>query len=432
MYRSIWSLSWPLILSNISVPLLGLVDTAILAHLDDSSHLAAVALGSSVLAFVYWGFGFLRMGTTSLTARFVGQGSTDKVNLVLFQSLVLSLLISLVILLLFDSLSQLILWLLVDASSLSVQAKAYSDIRILSIPAVLLTFCLHGWFIGKQDTKRPVILLITVNLLNIVFDIIFVLGLKLGSVGAAYACVLAEYCGLALGLFFITKGNILRVIPWNTIWDIHSYKALFITNQHLFLRTFLLIVTFTFFTAQGAKFGNTVIASNAILMQVILFSSFALDGFAQALEALVGRYLGENKLPYFYKAIKTAVMFACVFISIYLLVLGLCESMIILGITGITEVQAQLSKDWHWTLWVVLISMPAYLLDGIFIGAGKTKAMRNMMILSVFGVYFPLWYLFQSNQNSGLWMAFTGFSVARALSLGWVFYQTSKKDNWVL
>lgn len=431
MYRSIWSLSWPLILSNISVPLLGLVDTAVLAHLDDASHLAAVALGSSVLAFVYWGFGFLRMGTTSLTARFVGQGSADSVNLVLFQSMLVAMLIALIILLLFDPLSQMILWLLVNADTLSVQAKEYADIRILSIPAVLLTFCLHGWFIGRQDTKRPVILLITINILNIAFDIVFILGFKLGSAGAAYACVLAEYCGLLLGVYFIASDKHINAIVWQKLWDISRYKALFVTNQHLFVRTFLLILVFTFFTSQGAKFGNTVIASNAILIQIVLFSSFALDGFAQALEALTGRYLGQKNTYHFYQAIKSAAGFACIFILFYLVILCLFEPVIITGITGLKEVQQQLALDWHWALWVVILSMPAYLLDGIFIGAGKTKAMRDMMLLSVLCVYFPVWYLTQAQENTGLWLAFASFSAVRAMSLGWVFYRKTQSQNWV-
>ena len=274
--RKIWGIAWPAILSNISVPILGLVDAAILGHLGDARYLGAVALGTAILSFLYWGFSFLRMGTTGLVARATGAGDHDGAFLVLAQSMVLALVLAGTVILLHP------LWLGLGFSLMDPQpallplAQSYAGIRITSAPAVLVTYAIIGWFIGRQNTRWPMVIMILTNAANIVLDVVFIIGLGLNSDGAAMATVIAEYLGLAVAVAVVT-----RQVPagaWSKarrrIADWAAYSRLLRSNRHLFVRTVCLLASFAFFTAMGDKLGADTLAANALLIQMLMLAAF--------------------------------------------------------------------------------------------------------------------------------------------------------------
>jgi MATE family multidrug resistance protein len=431
MYQKVWSLAWPLILSNISVPLLGIVDTAILGHLADAQHLASVALGSSILAFLYWGFGFLRMSNSGLTAQAVGKRDFDRVSELFFQSLLISSVIGITILFLGRFFVDLLLPLMNSDIGINNTTEIYCYVRLTSLPAALVTFSIIGWFIGKKQTKYPVYIIIFSNILNMFLDYIFIIHLKLDSKGAAIATVLAEYSGLLLGLFLVFKYGQLRIINPFNVKQLSRYKALLSSNHHLFLRSLLLVGSFAFFTSRGAHQGEAILATNAILMQLVLFASFTLDGFAHALEALTGSALGAKKLRDFYQSIRIALFYSMLCILVYTLFLWRFQNELIFVFTDIEPVQILLAEFWPWLMALPTLSLWAYILDGIFIGSGQSKTMRNAMLICVVLIYLPAWYFTQAWGNHGLWFAFAVFSLARGGTLALSFWQRSHHQRWL-
>lgn len=416
--RKIWLLSWPMILSNISVPLLGLVDTAILGHLDNSAYLAAVAVSSTILSFLYWGCGFLRMGTTGLTAKAFGAKDHPLIRLILAQSISLGLLLALAIIALSGHLIGFGLWLIGPPEQTRELALAYSEIRIYSAPAVLINFAIIGWFIGRQNTKPALWLALFTNLSNILFDFIFIIGLDMKSEGAALATVLAEYLGLILALRLLVRelGQLPGEFDWPQLAVLSQYKDLLSINRYIFFRTITLLICFGFFTAQGASFGNTILAANAILLNLLLITSHGLDGFAHAAEALVGETVGQQDSEQLKR-----VLIACGYWSLYTaiaftLAFAVFEPVIIELYTSIIELQDSVAEYYGWLLVLPIISVWSYLFDGVFIGALKGRAMQNTMLFSALVIFLPIWYLTQAMGNHGLWLAFIAFNAARGLS----------------
>lgn len=431
----IWSLVWPIMLSNISVPLLGAVDTAVLGHLPNPQFLGAVAVGTSILSLAYWSFGFLRMGTTSLVARAIGRKDYNGSTETLIQSAVLATCIASLLLMLQG------LWLPFAISQMhalpkiSTLAESYCYIRLYSAPATLLTYALIGWFIGTQDTRRPLIILVSTNFANLLLDLVFIIGLKLNSEGAAWASVISEYLGLCLGLWLLHKR--LALPPMNTAFchktnllQPATYLPLLKVNRHLFVRTLCLLWVFAFFTSQGAQQGTAILAANAILLQFLYLTSYGLDGFAHAAEALCGKAIGARDLTTFYRTCKATTLWAIV-------VALLIGSLFWLGRPAWLGLFSQdlqlLAIADSYFLWIValpIISIWAYQLDGIFLGGGKTAAMQYTMLACVLLVFIPLWWCTRSMGNSGLWLALTAFNGARGLMLGALFFYYSHKRLW--
>nr|WP_305908573.1 MATE family efflux transporter [Methylomarinum sp. Ch1-1]MDP4521413.1 MATE family efflux transporter [Methylomarinum sp. Ch1-1] len=294
-HRLVLSLALPMIVSNISTPLLGLVDTAVMGHLDSPQFLGAVALGGLIFSFIYWGFGFLRMGTTGLTAQAFGEGHEREIKAILFRALLLAQLIALLILLLSQPLARLSFTLLQGGATVEALAHRYFDIRIWSAPATLGVYVLTGWFLGMQNVKAPLAIVLVTNLSNIGLDIWLVYYLKMEVTGVALASVVSEYLGLMLGLLLLV-GRLRRLGACKglAVGDVNKIKAMLAINGNIFIRTWCLIFAFAFFTAQGARLGEVILAANAVLLNFQTFMAYALDGFAHAAEALVGRAIGEK------------------------------------------------------------------------------------------------------------------------------------------
>ncbi|HBM82553.1 MAG TPA: MATE family efflux transporter [Halieaceae bacterium] len=429
--HKIWQIAWPAILSNISIPLLGLVDAGILGHLDDTRYLGAVAIGSALLSFLYWGFSFLRMGTTGRVARALGAGSEAQASLELYRAGVLALALAGLVWLLHPLWLHAGLALMAPDATLLPLADSYARIRIISAPAVLMTYAIIGWFIGHGDTRWPMWVLIVTNLTNIALDVLFVVGLGWASDGAALATVLAEYTGLGLALFAVRRRLAPAAAPGRgELLDVHAYISLMRSNSHLFVRTITLLAAFAFFTSMGEKLGTATLAANALLMQLLLLTSYALDGFAYAAESLAGNRAGANDPRGFYQVVRRCGLWcagSALALSIAFLVLQLPLFRLL---TSLPDVLLVLDQHRLWLVLLPLVAAPTYLLDGVFIGTGETRPMMRTMLASALLVYLPVWYVTQPWGNHGLWLAFTLFNAARGLTLYSSYRRLSAGGGW--
>ncbi|NVK40777.1 MAG: MATE family efflux transporter [Oceanospirillaceae bacterium] len=432
-HHRVWQLAWPMILSNVTVPLLGLVDTAVIGHLPESHYLGGVAVGSMIFTSLYWAFGFLRMGTTGMTAQAWGRQNGDQVRLLLARSLVLGLAIGLLLLLLHRPLIAIALQLVDATPAVTAEAERYAWIRILGAPAVLCNYALLGWFVGNQNTRIPLLLLLVTNITNMVLDFIAVYGLGMHAAGVALATVCSEYLSLGLGLY-LSRRILQRtsgVLDRASLTRLGDYIELLVVNRYLFVRTLSLLFAFAFFTAQGARLGTLYLSANAVLLNFLMLISHGLDGFAHATEALAGRAIGERKLQRFFDLVVTALVWSLVTALGFSLVFWLGGEQIIGLLTDLDEVRAMAARYLPWIVLLPLVGVWSYLLDGIFIGTTQVRAMQNTMLLSVFGVYLPCWWLLRDFGNQGLWMAFISLFVARAVTGGWVYRRLCVQRAWI-
>lgn len=432
-HRTIWALAWPMILSNITVPLVGLVDTAVIGHLSDSRHLGAVAVGSMFFSVIYWAFGFLRMGTSGLTAQAVGAQRPNQNRTLLAQSLVMGCVIGCALILFQYPLIEAALYWIEATPAVTDAARTYTQTRIYSAPAVLCNFALLGWFVGNQNTRIPLILLITTNLLNMIMDVIAVYYFGLASQGVALASVIAEYGSLALGLWFCRRllarmgGELLT----SSLKHLSHYTELIKVNRYLFVRTLAILFSLAFFTAQGARQGTDILSANAVLLNFVLIISNGLDGFAHATEAITGKRIGQRDLSGFYRNLIAAACWSLVTAVLFTIFFWSAGQHIIHLLTSIESVRAQATLYLPWLIALPLLGVWSFLLDGLFIGATQVKAMQNTMLVSVFLVFLPVWWLSQPWGNHGLWFAFLSLFVARALTGGFVFWRLSRTGSWL-
>ncbi|EPJ48600.1 MAG: hypothetical protein OFPI_28850 [Osedax symbiont Rs2] len=433
-YKLIWLLSWPVMLSNISQPLLGLVDIAVIGHLPDSRFLAAVAIGTTIFSVVYWSFGFLRMGTTGMIAQLVGAQDGSANRTVLAQSIILALAIALLLLILQRPIIDAAMYLLAPDQQVMPQAQAYANIRIFGAPAVLCNYVLLGWFVGNQNTKVLLVLLVGTNLLNIVLDVIAVNVLGMRAEGLAYATVISEYFGLVLGLFYCRQmlRKVSGEIVYSALTQMKQYYPIIKVNRYLFVRTILLLLAMSFFTAQGAKLGADTLAANAVLMTFVMLISHVLDGFAHALEALTGKAIGGGDMGKFYQLVGAAAVCSVAVAISFSLFFYLLGDIFIQMLTSIEVVQKIASDYLPWLVVMPLIAVTSYLLDGVFIGATQVQLMQNAMLISVALVYFPVWYLTQTYLNHGLWVALLSLYLGRGVTSCIGFYRLSKNRRWLL
>ena len=414
--KDLWRLALPMILSNLSTPLLGMVDTAVVGHLEHPFYLGAVALGGTIFSFLYWGFGFLRMGTTGLTAQALGRGDQLEISATLARAFMLAILIAIGLLTAQHPVSVLAFNLLEASTQTETYGQQYFSVRILSAPATLTTYACIGWFIGMQNTRIPLFLIMLVNVINIILDFIFVWYLKWNVIGVATASVLAEYAGMLAAFSLALKHwRRLPYPPLQTIFLWRPLRQMFTFNIHLFIRTLLLIFSFAFFTAQSALLGDTILAANTILLNLQNFMAYTLDGFAHAAEAMAGRAVGKRDIHLLRRTFTIAARWTMACALAFSLTYWLLGEWIIRLLTSLTQVQQIALKYLIWTVILPSVSAWSFLLDGLFIGLTRAREMRDAIFLSVFGCYLPLWWWLQPWENLGLWTAFTAFMATRAL-----------------
>ncbi|MEO2267753.1 MATE family efflux transporter DinF [Pseudoalteromonas sp. YIC-656] len=408
-----------MILSNITVPLLGLVDTAVIGHLGSAHYLAGIALGATVISMLFWLVGFLRMSTTGLIAS--AFGANDKSALVssLQKSVCLALLVAGLLLLLQYPIAN-VMAMLSDASQQTLtQAFNYFHIRIYSAPAALVNLVLLGWMLGVQYGRGPFYLVLLTNMVNIVLDVFFVIGLGLEVKGAALASVIADYCALIFALWMVARLFVKLGLTWTwpTSLKVLDIGALLRLNGDIFFRSLMLQLCFSFMTFYGARIGDTVLAANAVLMNFLLLISFAMDGIAYASEAKVGQARGAKKAGDVHMWVTISVQWGAVFAIVYALFFFVAGEHIIRLLTDVPAVN-ELAIDYlPWLIVMPLLAMACFIFDGVFVGLMRAKDMRNTMILSAVVGFFGVFLLTQQWGNHALWSAMSAFMAMRGITL---------------
>jgi MATE family multidrug resistance protein len=425
-----------MIFSNITVPLLGLVDTAVIGHLGEAYYLGGATVGAMVITFITWLCGFLRMSTTGLAAQAYGAETLHKDGknqglLILLRGIIVACCIGLSLILLQTWYLQGALYLAGGSEQVQFYALQYSEIRIWGLPAALTNLVILGWLLGNHQAKLVMWLLIFTNLVNLILDLVFVIGFGWQVQGIAFATLVAEYSGLFLGLLAIwirfkdkfhqlvnKKNNILQALLERS-----ALLAYFKLNRDILIRTLCLELCFVFITFQGARLGDNVVAANAILMNFLLLISFGLDGIANATEAMVGKAKGAKDTQKLAKAVHIALFWTGIFAFLYSLVFALFGQQLIGLITNIPSVITFTNQYLIWLILLPMLSCWCYLFDGVYIGLMQARTMRNSMVIATFTCFFPVWFVLQDYGNHGLWAAFSVFMLARGVTLAW-HYQT--------
>ncbi|GAJ73786.1 LOW QUALITY PROTEIN: DNA-damage-inducible protein [Vibrio sp. JCM 18904] len=433
VHRQVLALAIPMVLSNITVPLLGLVDAAVIGHLDHAWYLGGVALGSTMISVTFWLLGFLRMSTTGLAAQSYGGEDRKQLALVFVQGSLMALLFALVFLIAHNPIADLIFGWSDASAEVKHYGMQYFSIRVWSAPpAALMNFVLLGWLLGTQNSKAPMWMVIITNVTNIALDLLFVIGLGGWKVeGAALASVIADYSGMGFGLMCVWKTWRERQLPspqkllTSTQHGLGRFVKL---NRDIFLRSLCLQAAFSFMTFQGASFGDEVVAANAVLMSFLMIISYGMDGFAYAMEAMVGKAIGAKDRQQLSASLVGTFFWSLVICLGLTALFGLAGSQLIASL----QLRRYKSKQRciYWLVVMPLASMWCFLLDGIFVGATKGKDMRNSMFVAT-SSFFVVFYLFAEWENHALWFAMTSFMLMRGIGLGVIFLYQWHKDTFL-
>lgn len=418
--KQIYALAIPNILTNLSVPLLSSVDTAVVGHLKEVYYLGAIAIGSMIFNFIYWGFGFLRMGTTGLTAQSFGEKNEYETSAIAMRALTLAIAGGLLLIALAIPIHDIAFKLIHASEDVVKYASSYYYIRIYAAPATLAIYVFHGWFLGMQNAKYPMVLLISVNILNIILDLLFVFQFGMKSDGVALGTVFAQYFGLGLALFLFLKKypEYLKRMKFKMLTDVERLKNFFKVHSDIFLRTLALIFTLSFFTAESAVYGDNILAANTILMQLWVILSYAIDGFAFAGESLVGKYKGKQDTATLRRVVFYLFYWGFVFAAIFTFAYTFFGNEILSLFTNNKTVIALGLSYLYWTSFTPVLNSVSFIWDGIYIGATATSTMRNTMLIATLVFYLPVYYLLKpALGNNALWLALVMFMVARAVSL---------------
>jgi MATE family multidrug resistance protein len=408
-----------MILSNISVPLLGMVDTGVTGHLENAAYLGAVAVGATIFGFLYTGVNFLRMGTTGIAAQQFGANDFDGLRVALGQALIVSLAIAALLILFQGPIGSIAISLIGPDAAVAQFADQYFSIRIWSAPATLANFALIGWFLGLQNARVPLIIVLAINLTNIALDLILVIVVGMKVDGVAIASVIAEFTGLSVGLAFVVRELRRHSGHWiiSKLTTVREYAAFFAVNGNLFVRTMALVFTFTFITAQGARLGGLILAANAILMNLQNLLAFALDGFAHAAEALVGKAVGEKNGDALRRSVALALRWSLIVAVGFSVFFWLAGPLLITILTDLPDIRSTTLRYLPWMILSPLVAVWSYLYDGVFVGATLAREMRDIMLASAFVVFIPAWYALQFMGNHGLWLSFMIFLASRGIGM---------------
>ena len=403
--RQILQIALPSIVSNITVPLLGMVDVAIVGHMGSPVYIGAVAVGSMIFSLIYWLFGFLRMGSSGLTAQALGRRDLTEVTRLLVRSVSIALGIALLMIILQVPLKWLMFWLIGPTPDVAPFASTYFNIVIWGAPASLALFCLMGWYIGMQNTRFPMLISIMQNVVNILASLTLVYGLGMKIEGVALGTVIAQYAGLlmAVGLLVRYYGKILR---GNKPASGHSPRAsLFKVNRDIFLRTLCLVAVNLFFTSAGARQGAVILSVNTVMMQLYLFFSYFMDGFAYAGEALGGKAYGAHNASAFHETLRRLWVWMLIVTSAYTLLYMMGGHWIVALLTNEPQV-LEASHEYLWWAWLIpAAGCVAFIWDGIFIGITATRGMLASSFFSAL-VFFAVYLLtVGALGNHGLWLA---------------------------
>lgn len=430
--RRVWALAAPMILSNLSVPLVALVDSAVVGHLPHAHQLGAAAVGGSLYSLLVWTFGFLRMGTTGFAAQACGRGDGGALRQVLLQGLLLAGGLALLCGLLAVPLLPAALALMQPGAELGSLAREFFLTRLFGLPAALASYALIGWLLGTQNARGPLAMLLTTNLLNVVLVLAFVLGLDWGVAGAARASVLAEWSGVLLGLYLARRrlGEYAGRADWPALRRWASWRPLLTVNRDILLRTLALQSVFLLITVQGARLGDATVAANALLLNGLLLTAHALDGLAHALEALCGHAIGARDRLALRRGLWVAGLWSLLASLAFAAFFLLGGTWFIDLQTNIAAVRAIAHAHLPFLAALPLVAVWSYLLDGLFIGATRAREMRDAMLLAL-ALALPLAWWLQGLANAGLWLAFLAFMALRSLVLAISAWRIARRGGWI-
>lgn len=433
-YQESWRLAWPLILSNMTVPLLGMVDTAVVGHLPEPHHLGSVALGASAFSALFFTVVSLRMGTTGLIAQAYGAGDRFGLQAGLFRILGLAMVIAVLMVLLTLPIIKAADWIYAPTERVSEGLAVYLEIRLLASPAALANMVILGWLLGVQDAKSPLYLLLLGNGLNMVLDVYFVFGLGFEVAGVAWATVIAEYATLALGIWLVKRhfGSPEPGLSIQALIDWSALRRLAAVNGDILIRSLTLQIAFVSLVALGSRQGEVILAANTVLANMLHLSAFALDGFAFAASTLIGRHVGAGDRQAMREAVNAALVWSFGFALIITAIFGLGGATLVGLITDIESVRATASTFLPYIVAAPLTAAAAFAFDGIYVGATRTKEMRNGMVAAVLVFGLSAWLLIPLFGNHGLWLTYHLFMIMRSAWLSAVYWRLEQGAGFMM
>ncbi len=419
-HAKVWSLSWPMIIANLTLPLVGAVDTAVMGRMSDATYVGAVALGSTIMNAIYWMFGFLRMSTTGLTAQALGGRQVDALAAIAVRAAAAAAALGGLVILLQWPLRALVFWLFEASPAVEQQASSYFDIRIWGAPAVLLYIVALGVLFGLQRMGAALAISALFNGTNIVLDLWFVIGWGWGVNGVAAGTVISEWLAATLGIVVTLRA--LRQSGWQATWPTDLWNRarmadLGNVSTNLVIRTFFVQLPFFMLTALSAYLGDLVLAANAVLMQFFHIMAYGLDGFAHTAETLAGHAFGANDPRRLRRASAYCSLWAGLIAGLVSLLYLLLGTDIVALLTLLPEVRAAAAGYLYWVAALPLVSVWAFMLDGIFIGTTRSRELRNSMFVAVLVYLATVWALLEPLQNHGIWLSMTIFMVVRGALL---------------
>lgn len=417
-HRSVLTVAVPIMLANVTQPLIGVVNTAIIGRLPDPYYIGAIAVGSLIFSFLFWGFGFLRLSTGGMSAQAVGAKDYPELAAVFWRAFSIAIGAGIIMIVLGPVISTFAFNMMGGSAEIREHGETYFRYRIWAAPAALTNFCVLGWFAGQGRSSIAFITQIFLNVTNMILSAMFVLNWGMTSDGVGLAAVIAEYSAAIMGLVFVfhTMGKLGQRFDASRVFDIPKIRATLAANGDIMIRTICLLFAFGWFTARGARAGDTIIATNAVLLNLFEVSAYLIDGFAIASEAFVGQAIGANNRARFRLAIILTTQWAMIVGLICALTIWFAGPFLIDLMTVNEEVQKTARTYLIWAAITPLLGALCFQFDGIFTGAMATKDMRNMMILSL-AIYLGAWYLLEpAYGNHGLWAALCVFFIARGIT----------------
>ena len=427
-------LAIPLIFANISLPLLGLVDTAVVGRLPEPYYLGAVALGAAAMNIILWVFSFLRMATGGLTAQAHGAEQRSEIKDIFARASLLAALIGFIILLMKP-------WALIFADtvfapegSLKQAMSDYLEIRLYGAPAILINHAIIGWFLGQQNARVPMLIVISANMLNALLDVILVFGFGFGVEGVAIATLIAEHVALLIGVICVYRrwSSISDAsLVWRNIVNSQRLQRFLLLSRDIFLRTAMLQIGFLMFTSLSVRQGDIVLAVNAILLNFIALQAHGLDGFADAAEAMSGKAVGRRRVDELQAAVKAALVNAVLLASALSLIFWIFGGHFVDLMTTLETVRSEADTYLFYIALMPLISILAFVFDGVFFGATRGREMRNAMICALIGYVAAALLLERLLGNHGLWLALLTFLALRGLILVMIYWRADRGAGFV-
>ena len=420
--REILQIALPSIVSNITVPLLGLIDVTIVGHLGAASYIGAIAVGGMLFNIIYWIFGFLRMGTGGMTSQAYGRGDEAEMMRLLTRSTGVGMLIALTLIVLQYPIERTAFSLIETTPKVERLAATYFRICIWGAPAVLGLYSFSGWFIGMQNSRYPMFIAITQNIVNILMSLVLVYGLEMKIEGVAIGTLVAQYAGwlMAIGLWMHRYKHLRPHAELRSLTDKGAMRRFFQVNRDIFLRTLCLVSVTVFFTSAGAAQGEVILAVNTLLMQLFTLFSYIMDGFAYAGEALAGKHIGADNRPALRTMVRQLFVWGIALALAFTLIYGIGGEGFLSLLTNEESVITASSTYFYWVLAIPLAGFAAFLYDGIFIGATATGLMLRAMFVASVAFFLIYFGCREAMGNHALWLAFITYLSLRGIVQGYL------------